>query len=139
MIDLDLNNFKSEIALNKALRSTLDRIYGFLKVKPTVLWTGNGYHIYLPIKAFVLEEEQVFASFSSSPHHHEPDLSTKFMRYAEQFFTKGRHDPQHKPSVNNCLLRVPGTYNAKKNGQQVRIIQEWDGQRRSNPVYVKGL
>lgn len=71
MIDLDLNNFKSEIAINKALKSTLDHIYGLLKVRPTVLWTGNGYHIYLPIKAFVLEEEQVFANFSSP---HEPNL-----------------------------------------------------------------
>ena len=125
MIDLDLNNFKSEIALNKALKSTLDNIYGLLKVRPTVLVTGNGYHIYLPIKAFVLEEESVFASFVEQ---NEPDLSTKFMRYAEQFFTKGRHDQQHKPSVNNCLLRVPGTYNSK-NGELVKVIQKWDGHR----------
>ena len=125
MIDLDLNNFKSEIALNKALKSTLDNIYRLLKARPTVSWTGNGYHIYLPIKAFVLEEESVFASFVEQ---NELDLSTKFMRYAEQFFTKGRHDPQHKPSVNNCLLRVPGTYNSK-NGELVKVIQKWDGQR----------
>ena len=125
MIDLDLNNFKSEIALDKVLKSILDRIYGLLKFKPTVLWTGNGYHIYLPIKAFVLEEEQLFASFVEPG---EPDLSTKFMRFAEQFFTNGKHDQQHKPSVNNCLLRVPGTFNSK-NRQQVKIIQEWDRQR----------
>ena len=89
IIDLDLNNFKSEIALNKALKSTLDHIYGLLKVRPTVLWTGNGYHIYLPIKAFVLEEESVFASFVKQ---NEPDLSTKFMRYAEQFFRRISRD-----------------------------------------------
>ena len=30
---------------------------------PTVLWTGNGYHVYQPIDAFVLEEENIFSKF----------------------------------------------------------------------------
>ena len=51
MIDLDLSNSSTRIALDTALKSTLDRIRGLLKVRPTVLWTGNGYHIYLPVKA----------------------------------------------------------------------------------------
>ena len=135
MIDLDLDsNSNSEVSIAALLQATLKRIYRLLKVMPTVLWTGNGYHIYLPIKAFILEEEKVFADFVE-PGLGEPDLSTKFLRYAEQFFTEGRHDRQHKPSINNCLLRVPGTYNSK-NGEKVRIIQEWDGQRASNPVYA---
>ena len=122
MIDLDLNSFKNEIALNKALKSTLDHIYGLLKVRPTVLWTGNGYHIYLPVKAPVLEQEPFSAEFYRPD---QLDLSTKFLRYAEQLFTDGKHDAHHKPSVNSCLLRVPGTHNSK-NGERIKIIQEWD-------------
>lgn len=50
------------------------------------------------------------------------------MRFAETHFTSNKHDPQHRPSVNCCLLRVPGSYNSK-NGQQVRVIQRWDGKK----------
>ena len=58
------------------------------------------------------------------------DLSTKFMRFAEAFFTNNNHDHQHRPSVNSCLLRVPGSYNSK-NGEEVKVIQQWDGHRPS--------
>lgn len=125
MIDLDLGNLKFNFSLDAVLKITLKRIYKMIKVKPTVLWTGNGYHVYLPISAFVLEEEGIFAEFYCEQG---PDLSTKFMRFAEKFFSNKRHDPQHRPSINSCLLRVPNTYNSK-NGQQVRIIQEWDGRK----------
>ncbi|MGC1134091.1 MAG: hypothetical protein WA941_14800 [Nitrososphaeraceae archaeon] len=128
MIDLDLSDLGTEIALEKALKTTLMRIHQTFKTMPTVLWTGNGYHIYLPIKAFVLEEEEVFAKFQHQGNSNEPSLSTKFMRYAEAYFTNKKHDPQHRPSVNSCLLRVPGTYNSK-NGQKVKVTQQWDGKR----------
>lgn len=42
--------------------------------------------------------------------------------------TNNKHDPQHRPSVNSCLLRVPGIFNSK-NGQQIRVIQQWDGKK----------
>jgi hypothetical protein len=127
MIDLDLSSLGTKAALNKALKTTLNRIYHTLQTRPTVLWTGNGYHVYLPIKAFVLEEEEVFAKFHNGKLN-EPSLSTKFIRFAEAFFTKKKHDPQHRPSVNSCLLRVPGSYNSK-NGQKVSVIQQWDGKK----------
>jgi hypothetical protein len=127
MIDLDLVNFDSRKKLDNALKSTLKQIYQLLKVRPTVLWTGNGYHIYLPIKAFILEEEEIFTKFQNG-NSNDPSLSTEFMRFAEKHFTNNKHDPQHRPSVNSCLLRVPGSYNVK-NGQQVRVIQKWDGKK----------
>lgn len=126
MIDLDLC-FGAEIILAKALKTTLHRIFKTLRIRPTVLWTGNGYHVYLPIKAFVLEEEEVFAKFQDGKFN-EPNLSNKFIRFAEAFFTNKKHDPQHRPSVNSCLLRVPGSSNSK-NGQQVAVIQRWDGKK----------
>ena len=128
-IDLDLQRFKSQEALDRALRNTLKRIQKVVsEARPTVLWTGNGYHIYFPIAGFVLESEGVFSEFVSASDSKGVSLSTKFMRFAEQYFTNGKQDPNHKPSVNNCLLRIPGTYNSK-NGQEVRIVQEWNGYR----------
>src|SRR5437879_6092439 len=56
-IDLDLMRFKSKLALDKALYKTLTIIKDRLNGYPTVIWSGHGYHIYLPVKAFVLEEE----------------------------------------------------------------------------------
>jgi hypothetical protein len=129
MIDLDLNNLGTELALEKALNNTLVRIHQILKTTPTVLWTGNGYHIYLPMQAIVLEEEEVFTKFQyQNSHANEPSLSTKFMRFAEAYFTNKKHDPQHRPSVNSCLLRVPGTNNSK-NGQRVKVVLQWNGKR----------
>jgi hypothetical protein len=127
MIDIDLSVLGTELALAKALKMTLYRIYKILETRPTVLWTGNGYHIYLPIRAFVLEEEEVFSKFQNNKYN-QPNLSTKFIRFAEAFFTNNKHDPQHRPSVNSCLLRVPSTYNSKS-GQCVSILQKWDGRK----------
>jgi hypothetical protein len=127
-IDLDLQYFKNHEALDRALRSTIRLIQKSVlsgpKTSPTVLWTGNEYHVYLPISGLILEEESVFAEFISKYQ----SLTTKFMRFAEQYFTGNKQDPNHKPSINNCLLRIPGTYNSK-NGQQVRIVQQWNGYR----------
>jgi hypothetical protein len=127
MIDLDLNILGTKLTLDKALKATLNRIYKTLHTRPTVLWTGNGYHIYLPVKGLVLEEEEVFSKFQNG-NSDGPSLSTKFIRFAEAFFTGKKHDPYHRPSVNSCLLRVPGSYNSK-NGQLVRVIQQWDGKK----------
>jgi Primase X len=125
MIDLDLSNFPLKKSLDHVLTHTLKRIYQLLKVTPTVLWTGNGYHIYLPLNAFILEEEKVFAKFVDQNNDH-CNLSTKFIRFAQSFFTHNKHDQQHRPSVNSCLLRVPSTYNSK-NREEAKIIQQWDG------------
>lgn len=67
-------NFDSRKNLDDALKATLKRIYRIFNVRSTVLWTGNGYHIYLPIKAFILEEEEVFAKFQNIGSN-EPSLS----------------------------------------------------------------
>lgn len=127
-IDLDLQYVKSQEVLDRALRDTLrlmqKTVSSGIKVKPTVLWTGNGYHVYLPIDGLVLEEESVFTEFIDNSN----SLTTKFMRFAEQYFAKNKQDPNHNPSVNNCLLRIPGTYNSK-NGQQIILMQKWNGYR----------
>jgi hypothetical protein len=50
------------------------------------------------------------------------------MQFAEDFFTEKKGDPQHRPSIKSCLIRIPGTINSKCN-QAVKIVQRWDGTR----------
>ena len=55
-IDLDLSSFKDISTLDRALGTTLRTMRLKINGSPTVLWTGNGYHIYQPIDAVILEE-----------------------------------------------------------------------------------
>jgi hypothetical protein len=65
--------------------------------RPTVLWTGNGYHIYQPVQDFILEETDVFAKFIEL---NGKDLTSKFMKFAEYFLTNNKDDHQHNPAIN---------------------------------------
>lgn len=126
MIDLDLKDFKaSKEKLDKLLKKTLDKLSSKFNrdARPTVLWTGNGYHIYQPLEGIVFEKEKTFYDFL--PYVDHKDLTTEFLRFAEKYFTDGKADLNHRPSIKSCLLRVPGTLNSKNN-EEVRIIQKWD-------------
>jgi Primase X len=124
--DLDLKDFGySKDKLDGALNNALKRIKDILDGYPTVLWTGNGYHIYQPLEGFVLEEVDIFAEFVGPT---EKDLTSKFMEFAEDFLTNKKGDPQHNPTINSCLIRIPGTINSKCK-EEVKIIQKWDGYR----------
>ena len=128
VIDLDLKDFSSSTEgldemLQKALRNIKETIGGC----PTVLNTGKGYHIYQPISGIILDdidELKVYANFDKYY------LSNIFLKFAERYFTDGNSDPQHNPTVNSCLMRVPGTINSKCD-KEVRIVQEWDYHRPS--------
>ena len=88
-----------------------------------MLWTGNGYHIYQPVRGFILEEIDRFASLIDP---NKKDLTSRFMQFAESFITDKKGDPQHRPSIKSCLIRIPGTINSKCN-QEVKIVQRWNG------------
>ena len=126
-IDLDLDRFKSKLALDRALNKTLNNIKAKLdNAYPTVIWSGHGYHIYLPTRAFILEEESIFAKFDQP--------SRKFIQFAEQYLSNKKSDPCHAftMSFKNCMLRVPGSYNSKSQPvEEVKVIQRWDGNRSS--------
>jgi hypothetical protein len=119
-IDLDRSSFKTDKAHISALTTTLENIKQKLGGNPTVLWSGNGYHIYLPVNAPVLEELDIFAKFKSP--------SRKLMQYAESYLSNNKADYAHNITVSfkNCMLRVPGSINSK-NGQTVKLLQLWDG------------
>jgi hypothetical protein len=120
-IDLDRSNFASEKALKLALERTLKNIRN-LGAEPTVLWTGNGYHIYLPIYAFVLEQEEIFARFDQP--------SKKFLRFAARYLSSYKSDPNSNPSFKSCMVRIPGSHNSKYvQDSEVKVIQKWNRHR----------
>jgi hypothetical protein len=137
-LDLDWSVFESEKPFNAAFNKTLKNLDNILGAKsPTVLWSGNGYHIYQPLEAFPLEQEELFASKSAEP-------SKEFLQFAEQYLTNYKSDPSHHPSFKSCMVRIPGSHNFKlvqKNNDivdkstKVKIIQKWDGTRpKFNPL-----
>ena len=63
IIDMDLKDFVSKDKLDNATNKLFGKIEAVMHGHPTVLWTGNGYHIYQPMEGFILEEEGVFAKF----------------------------------------------------------------------------
>ena len=120
-IDLDRCNFTTERALRLALDRTLKNIR-YLGAEPTVLWSGNGYHVYLPINAFVLELEEVFAKFDQA--------SNKFLRFAARHLSNYKSDPNNNPSLKSCMVRIPGSHNVKRiTNSDVKLIQVWNGYR----------
>ena len=126
MIDLDLRDFgNSRDNLDRGQNKILKRINALTRGYSTVLWTGNGYHIYQPMEGFILEEEERFARLRELDGK---DLTSKFIHFAEEYLTNKKEDPLHNPTVNSCLVRVPGTINSKC-AQEVKIIQRWDGQK----------
>jgi hypothetical protein len=132
MVDLDLKDFGEKVKpvfLEKALKKTLDKIKDF-GGNPTVLWTGNGYHIYQPVDGFILEEYETFYEFTK---YLDKDLTSLFIQFAEEYFTDYAADSLHNPTVKSCLLRIPGSLNSKcidnDNDGQISVIQKWDGKR----------
>jgi hypothetical protein len=119
IIDLDKYTFKSDKALQLALTRTLQKIKSILGVEsPTIIWSGNGYHIYLVMdsEGIVLENIKDLSDLTDN-------VSLKFLRFVEWFLSNGKSDRVHNSTVsfNNCMLRIPGSYNSK-NKCQVRII-----------------
>lgn len=119
-IDLDLpTKYKDNLKeLNKYLNETIKIIKQKLNVEPTVLWSGNGYHIYIVLDIRPLELiEELRELYDKS--------SEQFLKFAESIFTNNKGDSNHNPSFKSCLLRIPGLVNSK-NGSEVKIIQKFN-------------
>jgi Primase X len=122
---IDLDSAKTVFEeLDKALTLTLDNIKERLNGNPTVLWTGNGYHIYQPLQDF---------NFSSKSHFNKFECVNKFLRYAAIFLSNNNSDKNNYQSPKSCMLRFPGTLNSKclntdnSKDPEVKIIQRWGG------------
>jgi len=120
--DIDKTSFKSRESFETAISTTLKFIKTKINGQPTVLWTGNGCHIYLPIDGIILEQYEEFSEFERP--------SQRFLRFAEIRLTNSKSDTSHNPSFKSCMLRIPGSFNSKyKKDNVVRIIQKWSGYR----------
>ena len=136
MVDLDLKDFADEedskkrgkAVLKRMLNNTLRKIRESVGGNPTVLWTGNGYHIYQPASGFILEEYETFYEFTK---YFDKDLTSMFIQFGEEYFTDYTADRLHNPTVKSCLVRIPASLNSKCviKGQdaEVKVIQKWDG------------
>jgi hypothetical protein len=89
MIDLDRKDFSSEKGHQLSLIRTIKKIHQKFgsDVKPTVVWSGKGYHVIQPIKAVILENLKEFSSIKQA--------SVRFLRFAEWYLSKGKSDQAH--------------------------------------------
>jgi Primase X len=117
-IFVDLDTLDSSV-LNQVLNTCNE-----LEWHPTVLFTGSGYHIYQPVKPTKLNDIEDFNKYGPS------NLSTKFLRFVSEYLSNGKSDESHNPSLKSCMVRIPGSINSK-NGEQVEIVQAWNGKRPS--------
>jgi Primase X len=128
IIDLDRCNFKSNRALNMALTRTCNNIKEKMGTSLlTVIWSGNGYHVYLSLdsEGIILENVKQLTDLKVN------QISVKFLRFAEWYLSDGKSDHPHNTTVsyNNSMMRVPGSVNSKNNAR-VLVIKEWN----SNPA-----
>ena len=116
---------KLEKTKNRSIQTIKERLIGS---QPTILWTGNGYHIYIVIDSRPLELIKELSELSNKP-------SEEFLRYTEKTFSLNKKDSCHNPSFRSSLLRIPSTFNSKnltmdnENNQissEIKIIQEFD-------------
>jgi Primase X len=129
-VDLDRCLFITDKEFWTAVEQTSKNIERILGEKPSILWSGNGVHICQPVEAVVLEQESKFAQFEQP--------SQTFLRFAAQFLSNHKCDPNNNPSFKSCLLRIPGSINSKytEQSKEVKIIQRWDGFRpKANSLY----
>ena len=111
-IDLDLissdNGYQKDLEkLNKTLNKTLRNIESRLNhCRPTVLWTGNGYHIHIAVNTRPLELVVELSQLSKNP-------SEQFLRFSGMKLSSHKNDPNHNPSFKSCMLRIPHTLNSK--------------------------
>lgn len=95
---------------------------------PSVVWSGNGYHIYIQIEPLntTLEETAEFSRFK------EP--SKEFLRFVERYLSNNKCDSVHNNTVSfsNCMLRIPNSLNSKciEGDNQVTIKRRWDNKSR---------
>jgi hypothetical protein len=98
MIDLDLSNFKyCTKALNLAKAKTLAKIqdtFNLSNFEPaTVIWSGNGYHLYIPVDS----QNVILEQMSEFKNYKEP--SKLFLRFAEWYLSNGKADSKHYHTV----------------------------------------
>jgi Primase X len=105
--------------------------------RPTILFTGSGYHIYQPI-----DTKSIHGDIDNRPIFHDlftnelsySNPSNQFLKFAERYLSNNEADSNHYPSTTSCMVRIPDTINSKNN-LLVKILHRWDG----NPLDIRLL
>jgi len=146
-IDLDQKKY-----LHKTIRKIKDTFVDE-KLEPTVIDSGHGYHIILPVETdpakyyycprpdwdknkLIPGRSNWLASVIAQDYKYgiPANLSpaNMFIQFAEDYLTSNKADLGHYPSVRSCMVRVPGTYNSEciEEGvdSEVKIVNRWNGQ-----------
>ncbi len=99
---------------------------------PTVLWTGDGYYICLPIdlgniKSKVNKWNAGSASFSKDFSAHTcNDLSEEFMKFSSAYFANTYKNTKPVFYPTHSFIAIPGTNNSKRQ-TKVETLQQWNG------------
>lgn len=104
-----------------ALEGTLYNILTEIHAYPTILDTGRGLAVILPIK---MESWRNVTEFGKRGE----ELAKIFLQFAERFLSGGKADTANHPSLRSCMVRVPSSVNSKNN-KEVAIHGLWDGKR----------
>jgi hypothetical protein len=151
-IDLDLSlcnickypDKKLDYILNETLRKIEKEINGF----PTVLWTGDGYHIYQPIeldtKVFDKEKNEnttlrnnVEKEFSNQNNKNNKKFINEFLRFSIKYLTNNQKNFDYNSiSTDYCFTIAPESI-ASKTDNKVNINQKWNGHRANANTILK--
>jgi len=121
--DLHKSVFMRESAQIKALYAILQAIKKILAGRPTILCSGNAFHICQPIEPDPTEQIEEFRDRIINEY---PALGL--------FLRLSKLDPCHpQQPYNPSMLLIPGTLSSKceegEEHQEITIIQRWDGHR----------
>lgn len=122
--DLDKGD-KTREEIDLLLEGTIDRLRLTFNAQPgnfpvAVLWTGNGYHVYVIMKTKPL---MIYKKMAELCIIAKTEISKEFLRFTEKYFTDYKSDINHSITFRSCLLRIPGTLNSK-NLEEVKVIRE---------------
>jgi len=152
-IDLDLSICRickyPERKLDYILKETLKKIEKEINGFPTVLWTGDGYHIYQPIKlddqdfnkkikeSIISDHSFGIKDYLNQTNKNTSNFINEFLRFSIKYLTNNQKNFDYNSfSTNSCFSVVPESINSKK-GNKVNIIQKWNGYKANVTTILK--
>ena len=151
-IDLDLSLCKickyPKRKLDHILKETLKKIEKEINGFPTVLWIGDGYHIYQPIevdnivfnkekKENTISDNNFEKEFLNQFNKNNTNFINEFLRFSNKYLTNNQKDFDYNSfSTDSCFTIAPGSLNSKK-GYKVNTIQKWNGYRANANTILK--
>jgi len=129
-------------------------------LEPAVIDTGNGFHILLPIETDPekypvgmdyetkddlipgrdMDTARLFALYYDNPANVSP--GSTLLRCAAEVLTNKKADKGNHPSVNSCMVRVPGSLNSKlvlkRIDKPVSIVQRgsWEQGKKGHIMFL---